>query len=692
MNKFIKWLKGPSSDFVLICAILVLVNIIGAKAFLRLDFTQQRTYSLSEASKQTVKTLTEPLSISVFFSDNLPTSYSNVSKYVKDILVEYKGEANKNFSYTIYDMSKPENIKIAQSYGLRQIQIQEVKNNEVGFKQVWMGVAVSYGDTIEVIDSITSEQGFEYNLTTKIANVISTTDTLAGLSSGDLISVILYKSSDLAQFRISGYDQVESAVQSAFNTVNKKNMNRMAFVTKNPSMEECEELSQKYGCQTFNWKNKDGSDGLGMFGLVIEHGDSFRLLPVSINRGFFGGYGVNGLDTIEEGLTDSLQSLLSKATQIAYVTGHDEVSLKDQNDQDINLVKLLSDMYTLKELNLAEVDIPSNITSIIINGPKKSFSETELYKIDQFVMKGGNVMIFADPFIAAQENYYSQPTYTPVDTGLNKILETWGINLPNDYAFDEQCYVARQQGYGNINMFWAPQLQRKDLNQKSVITKNLGYVIFLQPGSVDVSQASANKDLKTTVLCKTSSKGWTETSNFELNPNMQAPYDKSREKVVDLVALVEGKFTSAYDSNPVSEKAEKSDLSANSHIKFGTQKGKVFVCNTSMITTNQLIDQNGQQPVAMMIRNAVDYMNGNSDLCTMRTKGLSLNTLTLTSGGFVRFIEWFCIIGLMLLVAVAGILVLIARKQHKKAIHLTYNPNDERDAATAKVTSEKQEK
>ena len=683
MNKFIKWLKSPASDYVLLCVILVLINIIGARAFLRLDCTQQRTYSLSAASKQTVSTLTEPLSINVFFSDNLPTGYSNVRQYVKDIRVEYKGAANKNFSVTYYDMQKPENAKIAQSYGLHQIQIQEVKNNEVGFKQVWMGLAIAYGDTIEVIDSITSEQGFEYNLTTKISKAISTTDALAGLSNGDSITLTLFQSDDLGKItRINGYDKVNDYIQTAFNSVNKKNMNRMTYVRRNPAAEEIEEIASKYGLQTFSWENKDKTTGVGTFGLVIEHGDSFRSIPLSIARSLFG-YQVAGLEDIESNISDSLQSLLSKSTQIGYLTGHDENSLEDQNGEKIRFVNLLSDMYSLTELDLNEKDIPANLSSIIINGPKKELSETELYKLDQFVMKGGNLLIFADPFTANQENYYSQPTYTPINNGLNKILESYGINLPNNYAFDEQCYIARQQGYGNIKMYWAPQLQRKDLNQKSVITKNLGYVILLQPGSVDVTNALANKDLKTTILAKTSNKGWTETSNFEINPNMQAPYDKSRESVQNLVALVEGKFTSAFDSNPQDTQDAKDSVQTKNHIKFGTQKSKIFVCNTSYITSNQLIDENGSQPVAIMIRNAVDYLNGNSDLCSMRTKGLSLNTLTINTGAYVNFVEWFCIAGLLIITACIGILVLVMRKNHKRAIHLAYNPNDERDDSTA---------
>lgn len=194
MKKILNWLKSPKSDFILFVMILVLANLASRKAFLRLDLTSQGSYSISQASKNTVKTLTEPLSVKVFFSDNLPAPYNSTEQYIKDILVEYKGAANRNFSYQIFNMNKAENQKIATSYGLRQVQIQQIKNSEVGVKQVWMGLAITYGDSIEIIDGITSESGFEYNLTTKIARMISQADTLAGLDADDKILVTLYSS------------------------------------------------------------------------------------------------------------------------------------------------------------------------------------------------------------------------------------------------------------------------------------------------------------------------------------------------------------------------------------------------------------------------------------------------------------------------------------------------------------------
>ena len=80
MKKFIKWLKSPSSDFVLFVLLLILANVAGHNAFKRFDLTSQRSYSLSKTSKSLVKNLEQPLTVRVFFDDKLPSPYNSVSQ------------------------------------------------------------------------------------------------------------------------------------------------------------------------------------------------------------------------------------------------------------------------------------------------------------------------------------------------------------------------------------------------------------------------------------------------------------------------------------------------------------------------------------------------------------------------------------------------------------------------------------
>lgn len=689
MKKFLGWLKSPSSDLALFVVLLFLANLVGQRAFLRFDLTGPRSYSLSPASAQLVRTLNAPLSVKVFFSRNLPAPYNSAEQYVNDLLVEYKGAANRNFSYSFFDMDKKENQQLASDYGLSQAQIQQVANNEVGIKEVWMGLAIVYQDSIQALDSLTSTDGLEYKLTTTMSKMISTADALAGLGANDKINLTLYATDKLSGFQISGFDKLGANVKSAYEAVNKKNMDRIAFTTVDPSPSDIPTLAQKYGIQSITWKNSDGSEEQGTIGLVLEYKNNFRLIPLNMQRSLFG-YAIVGLDSLESAIGDSLRSLMAKSADIGYLTNQGEPSIYDQQNGAGNFNGLVSDLYTLKEIDLSKDQIPASLTTIIINGPKKAFSDEELYKIDQFIMRGGNVLFFVDPFNVTQGGYYQQPQYLPLDTGLGKLLSAYGVSLGQNYVMDEHCYTTIQQGYGKLSLPWAPLLQQHELAPSSVITRNLGNLIFLQNGSVDPAGSLANKNLKITVLAKSSPASWLVSKDISLNPLVTAaPADKSTEKAQDLAVLVEGKFKSAFGAAGSNGGAGTSSAAPNSAGRFSTSNrlaesvlpGKIFVTGSSELTGPQLIDQNGSQPVALFVRNVIDYMNGAGDLCAMRTKGLSLSTLTGKNSGAATAATFFNEFGLSILVAIAGLAVWRMRNRRRERIKETYNPNDPQEAA-----------
>lgn len=682
MKKIIDFIKSPKSDLVLFLLLILFANLVSSKSFFRIDLTSPKSYSLSKVSKQTVKTLEEPFSVKVFFSDNLPSPYSSVYQYIKDILVEYKGSANANFSYELVDMKKAENETLARGYGISQIQIQELKNNEVGFKQVWMGLALIYADRIEAINNITSSDGLEYKLTAKMQEMISTTSALSGLEGKAKLS--LYSSSALSKFRIIGLEDLPSAVEKIFQNVNKKNMNRLDFVKIDPPESDIPSLSEKYGLQVLNWVEEDGVQHSGVLGIVLEYGDKFTLLPLQIGRDLFGRNMVAGDDDLEENIEESLKSIVSKSEEIGYVTGHGELDIDDSSNGSGRLSSLVSDRYTFREIDLANEEILSKYTAIVIDGPKSSFTDEELYKIDQYILRGGNVLVFADSFDEkipeGEMAYYMQPSYTANGTNLNVLLEKYGIELGKNYVMDKNCYSQNNQNYGKVNFYFAPMLQKDSLNQKSEITKNLGYVIMIQNSSVDVSKAQDNKDLKVTVLAKSSPDSWTVDKDISINPlAISVPSETESFKSENLAVLIEGKFSSAFDSSPEKEKLSgDNSLSAKNHLLKSVQNGKILVITSSKLTTSQLLDENGSEPVSLFVRNAVDYMNGETELCAMRTKGLSLSTLTVKNVQASVFAKYFNEAGLAVIVAVCGLLVLLKIRAKKRAIRAKYNPDDER--------------
>lgn len=687
MKKFINWLKSPSSDFALFIVFLLLLNIVSYNSFFRLDLTEPKSYSLSKPSKQVVKNLQEPLTIRVFFDKNLPTPYNSVAQYVEDLLAEYDGVANKNFSVINMDLSKEESLAMASDYGLSQIQIQEIKNNEVGFKQVYMGLVLSYGDSIETLDSITSTEGFEYKLTTKISKMISTADTLANLKQNEKINVTLYFSPVLKNMGISGCAELEEIVETTFKEVNKQNKDRLDYKVVNPSESETIEFVQKYGIQAIQYKSEN-QQKVAALGLVVEYNDDFRVIPVQIERSLFG-YVVSGLETIGESINESLQSLMSNVQSIGYVTGHGELSLQDER-QALNFNKMVSAHYQIEELNLVENDIPMNMSCIVINGPKADFAEEELYKIDQFIMRGGNVMFFVDSLVEQGGSPYQAAEYVPNELNIDKLLNKYGVKRNYDYVMDTNCYSTSSPEYGKVNLYWAPIMQKDSLAKKSVITQNLGYLIFLQNGSLDISGAENNSNLKSTVLVKSSPESWAQSERIMLNPIFMTPPEASNFAPQNLAVMIEGKFDSAYTEKPEFETSDESaevtenqtkgenQLTTENHLASAKLPGKIFVTGSSYVTTYQILDGQDTSPISMFFLNVIDYLNGNEEVCTMRTKGLGINVLTIKSPALATIAKYFNQFGLVILVAVAGLIVVRSRAKRRKQIREKYNPNDSR--------------
>ncbi len=686
MKKLLQWLKGPKSDFILFIIFLVLLNIVGYKAFVRFDLTAPKSYSLSKASETLVKNVDSPLSVRVFFSDNLPATYSSVSQYVKDILVEYKGAANKNFSVSFMDMSKPENEELARNLGIQQVQIQELKNNEVGLKQVYMGLAVTYGDSIEIINPVQSSDGFEFNLTTKMSKMISMADTLSGLGKDEKITLTLYLSEALKWLGISGADQADELVRTAFDSVNSKNLGRLEYNLINPDEADVQALSMKYGIQTISYTDS-GRQKTAVLGLVLEHDEKSYALPVEVQRSFFG-YGVAGLEDLESTITEGLQSLLSNTKAIGYITGHGEVDHTDA-EQAANFENLISGMYELKDIDLNSDNIPAGMNSIIINGPKMNFTEEELYKIDQFLLRGGNVMLFLDGLVDdGQNQMYGIGNFVPNESNLDRLLSKYGVERGKNMVMDKNCLKDINAQYGELNYYWVPAIHKKQLARKNVITNNLGYVYLLQSGSLDPAAAKENKNLKVTELAKSSAEAWALSDGVTLHPiYLEPPTDTSTFAEYDLSLILEGKFDSAFDEAPAAsqnddgtENNADSDnaLVTSNHIKTSVMPGKLFIASSSVITTRQVIDENGSSPVSMFLMNVVDYMNGNEELCTMRTKSLSVNNLTIKTPAAVSFWKILNQYGLSVLVALAGLFVWRLRTARRRAINRKYNPDDTR--------------
>ena len=82
--------KKSLIPYILVVAgILVLLNILAAKFFFRIDLTEDKRYTLSEATKNLLNEFEDPVTITAYFSEGLPPNIDQTRIEFKDLLSEY---------------------------------------------------------------------------------------------------------------------------------------------------------------------------------------------------------------------------------------------------------------------------------------------------------------------------------------------------------------------------------------------------------------------------------------------------------------------------------------------------------------------------------------------------------------------------------------------------------------------------
>jgi len=161
--------KSILTQVLLVVAVLVIINILSERFFFRLDFTADQRYTLSEATKNILKSMDEPVTVTAYFSEDLPPDYAAVRDDFKDLLVEYD---NRSGGKVLYEYVDPKNNQQIESKafqaGVAPLRMNMREKDEIVVKKIYMGAVVQLGDKSEAIPSIQPGSAMEYDLTTAI--------------------------------------------------------------------------------------------------------------------------------------------------------------------------------------------------------------------------------------------------------------------------------------------------------------------------------------------------------------------------------------------------------------------------------------------------------------------------------------------------------------------------------------------
>ena len=157
---------------VLAAGILVFVNALSFRHFFRADLTATKKYTVSGATKKVVAGLDDIVNIKVYLSRTLPPYMAPLVDQVKDMLEEYRICANGNLDIEYIDPADdPALQQKLQFMGIPQLRLNILEKDQAAVTTVYMGLAILYRDSKEVIPALTDVATLEYDLTGKILHV-----------------------------------------------------------------------------------------------------------------------------------------------------------------------------------------------------------------------------------------------------------------------------------------------------------------------------------------------------------------------------------------------------------------------------------------------------------------------------------------------------------------------------------------
>ncbi len=104
--------------------------------------------------------------------------------------------------------------------------------------------------------------------------------------------------------------------------------------------------------------------------------------------------------------------------------------------------------FRVEELAATMTEVPPDVSVVVLVHPKGLGDET-LYALDQFVMRGGKLVIFVDPLAATDDSIQArdqmQLMMADRSSNLDKLLNAWGVEVVKEkVVLDKQLAPTRQ--------------------------------------------------------------------------------------------------------------------------------------------------------------------------------------------------------------------------------------------------------
>jgi len=643
---------------------LCIVNISFANVLLshvksaRFDLTDGRIYTVSNATKNYLEQLKEPLLLQGYFSSETHPLLAPLAPRLQDLLREYEVVGNGNVRVEIIDpIKEPElEVEAARQFGIRPVPFQTSSRYQSSVTNSYFDVVIQYGDEfetlnfedlIEVNTTGVSEievelNNPEYEITRSIKKVLNSYRASGNLWENlqSTVNLTTYISSDEAL--PTPLPELKTNLKMLLKEYENEAGGKFDFKLIDASSEDeayLENLKTQYGLRPLS---------IGLFNpetfwfhIILEYeGRTIQVpLPKTLDKESLKQIIDAELKRFSPGVLRTVAMHTPPPSLSQYGRG-------DGNLQFSDLREKLSENAQVVNANLENGRIPEQTDILLVLAPSE-LSEKSVFAIDQFMMRGGTVILAASPF---QPVLTGELSVSKVKTGLEDWLKHNGVFFEETMVLDTKNTpfpVPISRNLGGIQLREYRMLDyphfldlRSELNSDSAITSSLNQMTmsWASPLSLDLAEEST---IATTELIKSSKDSWTSSSLYVVPDYQKKPkygYDKPETfKSSSLGLMLEGKFTSFFTDkqhplliNKVNENedSDETDLGTeiNNIIEKSPSSARLFVYASSSFLSDQvrglIATARNQDIVAPLIlmENTLDWSVEDQALLDMRTR------------------------------------------------------------------------
>lgn len=315
------------------------------------------------------------------------------------------------------------------------------------------------------------------------------------------------------------------------------------------------------------------------------------------------------------------------------------------------VLEQIKQFFDVKMLDAAKPEEINDSLNVLVLAHPKNLSPQAKYAVDQYVLKGGRLIAFTDPYSETAAAMPNPMTGQPMPGGeqsslLNDLFKAWGVEVVADkfvadLAMAQRVQTGRSGPAAIVDYIPWLAIPNERMSAEDVVTAELTQINAASIGAIRKLDGAATT--LTPLITSSDQAMLMDTADLKGDPNPQALAEKFKPtgETYTLAARISGTAKTAFpDGAPKKEEGEKKEGEGQpaaappaEQVKESTKPINVLLFADAdllddrfWVRQQQMFGQSMYVPIAAnadFLINAIDNMSGSGDLIGLRSRGKS---------------------------------------------------------------------